>query len=207
MINELIKRYPALAECKNDIQSATDALIGCYENGGKLLLCGNGGSCSDCEHIAGELMKGFMNKRVLSDEQKMMMKNKCGALSHDTLCKLQNALPAISLTSFTALNTAFCNDVDANLVYAQSVLALGKPGDVLLAISTSGSSKNVIEAAKVAKATGLKVIALTGKSGGKLKELADVSITVPECETYKVQELHLPVYHYICAKIEDHFFG
>lgn len=207
MIKNLIDRYPTLALCESDIENATSMIINCYENGGKLLLAGNGGSSADADHIVGELMKGFMQKRELTDGQKAKMKENCQDISEETLAKLQNALPAISLSSFSALNTAFSNDVDADLVFAQGVFGLGKVNDVLIAISTSGNSKNVVEAAKVAKAIGVKVIALTGKSGGVLKNLADITIAVPESETYKVQELHLPVYHSICAEIESHFFG
>ena len=207
MIKNLIDRYPTLALCESDIENATSMIISCYENGGKLLLAGNGGSSADADHIVGELMKGFMKKRELTDSQKAEMKEKCQDISDETLAKLQNALPTISLSSFSALNTAFSNDVDADLVFAQGVFGLGKVNDVLIAISTSGNSKNVVEAAKVAKAIGVKVIALTGKSGGVLKNLADITIAVPESETYKVQELHLPVYHSICAEIESHFFG
>ena len=207
MIKNLIDRYPTLALCESDIENATSMIINCYENGGKLLLAGNGGSSADADHIVGELMKGFMKKRELTDSQKAEMKEKCQDISDETLAKLQNALPAISLSSFSALNTAFSNDVDADLVFAQGVFGLGKVNDVLIAISTSGNSKNVVEAAKVAKAIGVKVIALTGKSGGVLKNLADITIAVPESETYKVQELHLPVYHSICAEIESHVFG
>ena len=207
MIKNLIDRYPTLALCESDIENATNVIINCYENGGKLLLAGNGGSSADADHIVGELMKGFMKKRELTDSQKAEMKEKCQDISDETLAKLQNALPAISLSSFSALNTAFSNDVDADLVFAQGVFGLGKANDVLIAISTSGNSRNVVEAAKVAKAIGMKVIALTGKSGGVLENLADITIAVPESETYKVQELHLPVYHSICAEIESHFFG
>ena len=207
MIKNLIDRYPTLALCESDIENATSMIINCYENGGKLLLAGNGGSSADADHIVGELMKGFMKKRELTDSQKAEMKEKCQDISDETLAKLQNALPAISLSSFSALNTAFSNDVDADLVFAQGVFGLGKANDVLIAISTSGNSRNVVEAAKVAKAIGMKVIALTGKSGGVLENLADITIAVPESETYKVQELHLPVYHSICAEIESHFFG
>jgi phosphoheptose isomerase len=152
-------------------------------------------------------MKGFMKKRALTDVQKSQMKEKCQNMSEETLEKLQNALPAISLSSFSALNTAFSNDVDADLVFAQGVFGLGKANDVLIAISTSGNSRNVVEAAKVAKAIGMKVIAFTGKSGGALRNLADITVGVPESETYKVQELHLPVYHHICASVENYFFG
>lgn len=207
MLNELTSRYPALEMCKNDIEKAISSVINCYENGGKLLLCGNGGSCADCDHITGELMKGFHNQRPLSDAQKTQMKQNCSLLDGEILAKLQCGLPAISLSSLTALNTAFCNDVDADLVYAQGVMALGKRGDILVAISTSGNSSNVLQAVKVAKGLGLTVVALTGESGGKLKELADVSICVAESETYKIQELHLPVYHHICARVEQHFFS
>ena len=207
MIKNLIDRYPTLALCESDIENATNTIINCYENGGKLLIAGNGGSSADADHIVGELMKGFMKKRELTDGQKAKMKENCQDISEETLEKLQNALPAISLSSFSALNTAFSNDVDSDLVFAQGVFGLGKANDVLIAISTSGNSKNVVEAAKVAKAISMKVIALTGKSGGVLKNLADMTIAVPQSETYKVQELHLPVYHYICAEIEKHFFG
>lgn len=206
MMNLLIERYPALVGCKSDIENAVNAIEKSYKSGGKLLLCGNGGSCADCEHISGELMKGFLKKRPLSEEKKREMRENCPEINESVLDNLQDALPAIPLTSLSALNSAFCNDVDPNLIYAQSVLALGKRGDVLVAISTSGNSKNVVEAAKVAKALGLCVIALTGENGGKLKGIADICICAPECETYKVQELHLPIYHYICAEIEARFF-
>jgi len=207
VIGEMIERFPALAVCEAAIVDAKNALIGCFEQGGKLLLCGNGGSCADCDHIVGELMKGFRSKRPLHDEQKARMRERCADMDAQVLEKLQNALPAISLPSFTALNMAFANDVDAALVYAQGVFALGKEQDILLAISTSGNSKNVVEAAKVAKALDVKVIALTGGSGGSLGKLADICICVPESETYKVQELHLPVYHCLCEEIEHSLFG
>ena len=207
MLNELLSRYPQLTKCQNEIKKATTAMIDCYKNGGKILLCGNGGSCADCDHIVGELMKGFIKKRPLSTEQKAQMKNLYPLLEEETLSKLQGGLPAISLPSMTALNSAFCNDVDPELIYAQSVMALGKKNDVLIALSTSGNAKNVFSAAKVAKGLGIRVIALTGKTGGMLKECSDICITVPETETYKVQELHLPVYHYLCAAVEDDFFN
>lgn len=206
MLNELIARYPVLTACKNDITAARDALIACYEAHGTLLLCGNGGSCADCDHIVGELMKGFLLLRPLSEEQKAELKKNSPLLDGETLSKLQRGLPAVSLPSITALNSAFCNDVDPDLIYAQSVLAMGKKNDVLIAISTSGNAKNVCSAAKVAKGLGMKVIALTGEKGGTLREIADVTVAVPETETFKVQELHLPVYHYLCAAVEHHFF-
>ncbi|MBQ8210423.1 MAG: SIS domain-containing protein [Clostridia bacterium] len=206
MLNDLLKRYPALCVCADDIESSKNAIIECFKNGGKLLLCGNGGSCADCDHIAGELMKGYLKKRPVSPDKKAEMKNRCNCLDDSVLDNLQCGLPAVSLPSFTALNTAFCNDVDAQLVYAQAVFAMADKNDILIALSTSGNSKNVVDAVKVAKGLGVKVIALTGDIGGKLKTLSDISICVPETETYKIQELHLPVYHYICAEVEDYFF-
>ena len=206
MIDELIKRYPCLSACEDDIKKATDEIISCFEKGGKLLLCGNGGSCSDCEHIAGELMKGFLKMRPLTDEKKTQMKAACPLVEDEILNQLQRGLPASPLSSFTALNSAFCNDVNAELVYAQTLTALAKEQDVLFAISTSGNSKNVVNAAKVAQALGIIVISLTGRDGGKIRELSDICICVPEIETYKIQELHLPIYHYLCAEIEKYFF-
>lgn len=206
MLKELIERYPILENSKKEITEARDMVIKCYENGGKLLLCGNGGSCADCDHIVGELMKGFLKKRPLSEEQKEKMKENCSLIDESILDKLQNALPAIALPNIAALNSAFCNDVDPELIYAQSLMSLAKKGDILIAISTSGNSKNVYAAAKTAKALGIDVIGLTGGTGGKLKEISDVCIIAPENETFKIQELHLPIYHYICASVEEHFF-
>lgn len=206
MLNELLERYPSLKAIEGDIEAAADAIIECYEKGGKVLLCGNGGSCADCEHIVGELMKGFLKLRPLSDEKKAEMKKNCPLLDDDTLAKLQGALPAVALPSINALNSAYCNDVDPELIYAQPLMSLGRENDILIAISTSGNSKNVFGAVKVAKGLGVKVIGLTGMKGGKLKETADICICAPETETFKVQELHLPIYHYLCAKTEAHFF-
>lgn len=206
MLNELLNRYPQLSECADGLREAVAVLIACYEKGGKLLLCGNGGSCADCDHISGELMKGFLKKRPLSSDQKAQMRKKSPQLEDAVMEQLQNGLPAISLPSMAALNSAFCNDVNPDLIYAQSVMALGRTGDVLIAISTSGNAQNVVAAAKTAKALGLSVIALTGKTGGKLGEIADICIRVPETQTYQVQELHLPVYHCLCAETEAHFF-
>ena len=205
-IEILTQRYENLKCCEADIKKACDMIIKAFESGNKLLICGNGGSCSDAYHIAGELMKGFLKMRPLSDEEKAEMKNREPSLSDDTLSKLQKGLPTVVLSDLVALNTAFANDVDPNLMFAQQLFGLGKEGDVLLGISTSGNAKNVAEAVKLAKAMGIKVIGLTGGKGGILKELSDVSIVVPECETFKVQELHLPVYHAICASAEEYFF-
>lgn len=206
MIKELAERYPILESAKADIEKAVSELTDCFKNGGKLLLCGNGGSSSDCEHISGELLKGFLKKRLLPKEQKETMKSRCPLLTEEELSLLEEGLPAIPLTSLTALMTAYGNDVSPELSFSQGVLALGKEGDTLLAISTSGNSKNVLAAAKLAKGKGMKVIALTGSDGGKLKEVSDTAICVPEKETYKIQELHLPVYHYICREVENYFF-
>ena len=205
-IEILIERYASLKVCENEIKSAIDALVSSYEKGSKLLLCGNGGSCADCDHIVGELMKGFLKKRPIGADKKAEMKAN-SELDDELFAKLQGGLPAISLPSICALNSAFANDVDAELMYAQSVYALGKSGDVLIAISTSGNAKNVFLAAKVAKAIGMTVVALTGEGRGALGGIADIVIAVPESETYKVQELHLPVYHYLCAEVEKRFFS
>ena len=171
MLNELLKRYPCLEKTREDIIKAENALITAFKNGNKLLICGNGGSCADCEHIVGELMKGFLSKRPLSEEQKAKMKANCPEINDKYLSLLQRAVPAIALPSFTALNTAFCNDVEPELVFAQGLMGLGKKDDILLCISTSGNSKNVVAAALTAKAMGLKTIGLTGKTGGKLKSI------------------------------------
>ena len=206
MFNELLERYPQLNSCKNEILLAGKKIIECYKNGGKLLIAGNGGSCADCDHIVGELMKGFLKKRPIAEDKKAQMKNNCPELEDDILNKLQCGLPAVALTNLNAVNTAFCNDVDPNLIYAQAVMGLGKKGDILVCMSTSGNAVNANAAAKVGKALGLTVIGLTGQGGGKLSEVADLCIKVPECETFKIQELHLPVYHYLCAATEAHFF-
>ena len=205
-ISQLTERYPILKVNENAIRGFCDALIRCYESGGKLLVCGNGGSCADAEHITGELMKGFLKKRPLSEERKAQMTADVPQLEGIDLGKLQQGLPAITLNSGVALTTAFANDCDPELIYAQQVLATGRKGDVFLGISTSGNAKNVYSAAAVAKSMGLKTAALSGRNGGKLKDVCDVSIVVNEDETFKIQELHLPVYHAICATVEEHFF-
>lgn len=206
MIDLCIKRYPCLEVCRDDMERAVEKIIACYESKGKLLVCGNGGSSADSEHIVGELMKGFLKKRPMPEEQRKEMVNNHPETAM-LLDKLQGGLAAIPLPSLTALNSAFCNDVKPELVYAQSVLALARPDDVFLGLSTSGNSENVVNAAMVARGLGITVITLTGKSGGALKELSDVCIRVPATETYQAQELHLPVYHAICATVEAHFFN
>ena len=206
-MDDFLKRYPILSATATEIRQATTMLVQGFRTGNKLLLCGNGGSCADCEHIAGELMKGFLLRRTLSSEQKQRMKQLCPQLDENYLDRLQQAVPAIALPSFTALNTATCNDVDPELVFAQALMGLGKKDDLLLCISTSGNSTNVVAAALVAKALGLKVIGLTGQMGGRLRDICDVCICVPAMETVQVQELHLPVYHYLCAQIEAQLFA
>lgn len=207
MLNELIERYPALSDSRESIELALKKIIGCFERGGKLLLCGNGGSAADCDHIVGELMKDFLIKRPLDGNLKVGMMRRSPRLNESVLNNLQLGLPAISLPSITGFNTAFCNDRDPELVYAQGVLALAREEDVLIAISTSGNAKNVLRAAEVARGLGNTVIGLSGITGGELKGVCDACICVPETETYKIQELHIAVYHYLCAAAEKHFFG
>ena len=206
-LNLLIERYPKLAVCKEDIKKAYKLLEAAYSNGRKLLVCGNGGSASDSEHIVGELMKEFKLKRKVYSDQVAALKEIDTELGQVLADNLQGALPAICLTGHSSLTTAFMNDANADLVFAQQVNGYGKAGDVFLGISTSGNSKNVLYAAVNAKAKGLKVIGLTGAKENKLMKYADVCIRVPETETYKIQELHLPVYHCLCLMLEEKFFG
>ena len=180
------------------IKNACLLLIDTFKGGNKLLLCGNGGSAADCEHISGELMKGFLLKRELPDE----IKNKIG----DFADKLQSGLPCVPLTSLTSLSTAVANDNSADMIFAQPVIALGQKNDALIAMSTSGNSKNVVFAAKTAKALGMKVISITGKNESLLSDISDITIQIPETETYRIQELTLPVYHALCADIEAYFY-
>ena len=206
-LNTLIERYPKLIVCKEDIKKAYELLETAFCNGRKLLVCGNGGSASDSEHIVGELMKEFKLKRKVYSDHAAALKEIDFELGQVLADNLQGALPAISLTGHSSLQTAFMNDAMPELVFAQQVNGYGKPGDVFLGISTSGNSENVLYAAVNAKAKGLKVIGLTGAKENKLMKYTDVCIRVPETETYKIQELHLPVYHYLCLMLEEHFFG
>lgn len=206
ILNDLIVRYPKLSECRESIWSAYELMEESFAYGGKLLAAGNGGSAADSEHIVGELMKGFVKHRYLDDDMKgkiMRINAKFG----EALCKnLQKALPAIALTGHNALSTAYLNDVDGTMVFAQQVLGYGGDKDVFLGITTSGNSQNVLNAMIVAQAKGLKTIALTGNMGGEIKTIADISVIVPETATYKIQELHLPIYHAWCLMLEDKFF-
>jgi len=206
-LDELISRYPQLGPVKEQIREAAAAIVRSYEQGGKLLLCGNGGSCSDSDHIVGELMKGFENKRQISDIFKNKLIESAGDRGVYLAEKLQQALPAISLTAHSALITAVANDTDADLIFAQQVTGYGNSRDVILGISSSGNSQNVIDALITAKAKDMVVIGLTGETGGKMKAYCDILINVPGKRTAFVQELHLPVYHVLCLMVEHHFFG
>lgn len=204
-IDALLERRPELTVCGEDIRKATDMLENCCKNGGKILLCGNGGSAADCEHISGELLKGFLSLRTPDAET--LAKLEAAGFTAEEAEKLQGGIPAVPLTSLSAVLSAFANDVDPALVFAQLTYALGGKADVLMGLSTSGNSKNVVAAAKAAKALGIPVIAMTGETGGKLLDICDVTIRVPEKETFLVQEYHLPVYHAICAELEARMFG
>lgn len=205
-LEELLSRYPALDACKNDIASALVALLETYRAGGKILLCGNGGSAADCEHIAGELLKGFLSHRRMTDATAAKFRASLGDDADEFIEKLQGGIPAISLPSQAGVLTAYANDVDAEFNYAQLIYAYAKPGDALIAISTSGNSKNCVRAAEAAKALGIKTIALTGARESKLSAICEITVRVPETETFKVQEYHLPVYHYLCAAMEEEIF-
>ncbi len=206
-VGELISRYPELETCRKELLAALEAICESYRGGHKLMACGNGGSASDAEHIVGELMKGFLLPRKLGEDMRRRLEEVCPEATGYFMENLQGALPAISLVNQVALNTAFANDQAPDLSFAQQILGMGEAGDVLVAISTSGNSANVVYAVQMGKAKGMKTIALTGKSGGRLKELADICIRVPEEETYRIQEYHLPVYHMLCIGAENEFFG
>ena len=206
-IAELLRRYPELASLREDLSAAYSLLERCYESGGKLLVAGNGGSAADSEHIAGELMKRFRLRRPVSAEFAEKLCRIDPVCGRELSEQLECGLPAIPLVGMEALSTAVINDVSGLGVFAQQLFVLGQPGDVFFAISTSGNSRNVLYAAAVAKAKGMPILALTGGSGGELAKLADVNLCVPEKETYKIQELHLPVYHCLCLMLEEHFYG
>ena len=206
-IDLLIQRYPQLACVAQDIIDAYLILEECFKNGGKLLIAGNGGSAADSEHIAGELMKRFKLQRPVSEAYAKKL-IKIDPERGPSLAKnLECSLMAIPLVAHEALTTAYINDVDGLGVFAQQLMGYGREGDVFLGISTSGNSKNVMNATVVARASGIKIIGLTGATGGELATVSDVSIIVPENETYMIQELHLPVYHCLCLMLEDRFFG
>lgn len=206
LFEELFQRYPMLSICKQQIWDSYDLLEQSYAQKGKLLVAGNGGSAADAEHIVGELMKGFVKSRKLSGEFVDKLVEADSTMGHELAEKLQGALPAIALVDHVALSTAYLNDVDPLLGFAQQINGYGNEGDVFLAISTSGNSKNILYACTIAKAKGLKIIGLTGKDGGRLREMSDVAIVVPESETFKIQEFHLPIYHALCLMLEEENF-
>lgn len=206
-INLLTTRYPELKACQQDIRKAYLLLEHAYAAGHKLLVCGNGGSAADAEHIVGELMKSFVLKRKLDNQLCKKMKEIDPEMGSLLANHLQGALPAIALDGHISLSTAYMNDCEPLLCFAQQVAGFGAENDVFLGISTSGNSKNILFAAVTAKAKGMPVIGLTGEKESKLSDLADVCIRVPGQETYKIQELHLPVYHTLCLMLEERFFG
>jgi phosphoheptose isomerase len=205
-IRQLIFSYPGLDVCASDIEAAYNVLRDCYQSGGKVLTCGNGGSAADAEHIVGELMKGYLLKRPLPEEVRARLKAASPDDGDYLAAHLQGGLPAISLVSQTSLLSAIANDTAADMVYAQQVYAYGREGDALIGISTSGNSANVVRAMQVAYALGLRTIGLTGRTGGKVKPLCDVCIRVPANDTTLVQERHLPIFHVLCAMLEEEFF-
>lgn len=206
-INTLIERYPKLEGARQSIIDAYLIMEECYENGGKLLIAGNGGSAADSEHIAGELMKRFKIQRPVCDEYAQRLMEIDSERGTELAKNLECSLMAIPLVAHEALSTAYINDVDGYGVFAQQLFGFGRKGDVFLGISTSGNSKNIMNATVVARASGIKVIGLTGANGGELAMVADVAVKVPETETYMIQELHLPIYHCWCLMLEDRFFG
>ena len=206
VLQTLVEKYPQLAENKIRVEQAVELLKESFAQGKRLLVCGNGGSACDAEHIVGELLKSFKRHRKIDEkvEEKLLAFGENGVYLSQ---KLEGALPAISLNSQTGIMTAFANDKAWDATFAQQVYGLGEDGDVLVCLSTSGNSQNCVLASLVAKAKGIKTIALTGEGGGKLQQICDCIIAVPERETYKVQELHLPIYHCLCAMLEEEFFG
>jgi D-sedoheptulose 7-phosphate isomerase len=205
-LDVLVARHPVLASCRADLEAAFALLARSFAAGGKLLVCGNGGSAADADHIVGELMKGFRRPRRLSGDTAARLAASDPELGPRLASRLQLGLPAINLAAGSSLPTAFANDVDPGLVFAQQVLALGRPGDAVLGISTSGNAANVIAALVTARALGMATLGLTGQSGGRMRGRCDVLVAVPGSRTFEIQELHLPVYHCLCAMLEDRFF-
>jgi D-sedoheptulose 7-phosphate isomerase len=206
-LDNLIARYPVLEVCREEIDEAYKILVSLYESDGKMLVAGNGGSAADAEHIVGEMMKRGFTRKDIAPAYKAALLAADPELGPVLAANLEGSLMAIALDGHVSLTTAYMNDREPLLCFAQQVSGYGRPCDVLLAISTSGNSKNVLYAAVAAKARGMKVIGLTGAKACKLDAYADVCIKVPETETYKIQELHLPVYHCLCLMLEQHFFG
>ena len=206
-VDLLVERYPALGGIRREIVDGYYLMEECYTNGGKLLVAGNGGSAADSEHIAGELMKRFKTPRPVSKEFARRLISVDPIRGPELAKNLECGLMAIPLVAHEALTTAYINDVDGLGVFAQQLFGFGRSGDVFLGISTSGNSKNIMSATVVARALGIKVIGLTGATGGELAKVSDVCVRAPEIETYKIQEYHLPIYHCWCLMLEEHFFG
>lgn len=206
-VDVLIERYPQLLEVKQDIIDAYFVMEECYEHDGKLLIAGNGGSAADSEHIAGELMKRFETPRPVPPEFRDKLREIDPIRGEDLAKNLERGLMAIPLVAHEAMTTAYINDVDGYGVFAQQLYGFGRKGDVFLGISTSGNSKNVLSATVVARALGIKIVGLTGNTGGEFAKVADVAVVVPEKRTYMIQELHLPIYHCWCLMLESRFFG
>ena len=208
IFSNLEQRYPALAPVIPSLREAVDLVIRTQSSGGTLFTCGNGGSGADADHIAGEMLKGFLSRRPMPQEERCALIEQCGSADGAYLAdSLQKGLRCISLLSHPGFLSAFANDVDPALVYAQQLYALGRKGDVILGITCSGNAGNVRSAFQVARHLGITSVLLTGGKAGKCVEWADCVIAVPETEVYKIQELHLPVYHALCAAVEAHFFG
>ena len=206
-LDELLARHPALNDCRQPIEAGYRVLVDCFASGGTLLVCGNGGSAADADHIVGELMKGFLSQRPLPEDMRARLAAADPEIGVAIGARLQGALPAINLAAGVSLPTAFGNDVSAELAFAQAVNGYGRKGGALLGLSTSGNAKNVLAAFCVARALGMKTIGMTGREGGRMNGKCDVLIKVPADATYQVQELHLPVYHCLCAMLEAHFFS
>ncbi len=205
-VDILIERYPLLAPMRQQVIATAELLINCYRSGGKILVCGNGGSAADSLHMVGELMKSFVLKRTLPPALQLALKEQWGETADYYIDNLEATIPAISLVNEVSLMTAYSNDKAADLVFAQQVLGYGKPGDVLICISTSGNSTNVLHAAKIANTLGVHVISMTGERGGKLRKMSEILLNVPSNTTYQIQELHLPIYHTICLMLEAELF-
>jgi D-sedoheptulose 7-phosphate isomerase len=206
-LDQLFERYPELSGLRNSITDVAGMIIHCYTRGGKLLICGNGGSSADADHFAAELMKSFESGRSLDESLKERFLEISGTRGRFLGEKLEHSLPAISLPSNTALTTAISNDIDPSLIFAQQVIGYGEEGDVLIGISTSGNSQNIVDACITAKVLNLNVIGITGETGGKMKHYCDLLVNVAETRTARVQELHLPVLHSICLIVENHFYS
>ncbi len=206
-LEKLLKKYTQLIKLKKEIISSFKLMINCYENGGKILTCGNAGSAADADHIVGELMKGFRLKRELSSEQFNQIKKIFPNEAHEIAGNLQQAIPSISLVNGIALPTAYANDKNSEYIFAQQVFGLGNKNDLLIAISTSGNSKNVVLASKIAKVKGMSVISLTGQNNNLLEENSDITIKAPSDDTAEIQEYHLPIYHCLCSMVEQELFN